>query len=241
MVKYRPKGTLTWTPWVFSGTGIMTTINSLTNGVTYEFEVSALNSSPADIGLGQGQGPFGVTTAATPAKPLSLAYPTPIEAFVGSPQTINPAVANLAGTPSYSGTMPTGMTLNPSTGVISVTTSAVAGSYPVTIQLSQSGPPDQTTTASLTINVIAVPPKLQLIYPDLLNVSVGSGPYSLVPSFSGFSGQPTFTLEDGSLPAGLSLDPSTGIISGTPTTATSGVFTPTIRAEYSGQTPEQIW
>ncbi len=238
VVKYRPQGTATWTPWVFSGAGTTTTINSLTNGVTYEFEVSALNSSSADIGLGQGQGPFGVTTV-TPAKPLSLAYPTPIEAFEGFPQTINPAVANLAGTPNYTGTMPTGMTLNPSTGVITVTTSAVAGSYPVTIQLSKSGPPAQTINANLIINVLTVAPKLQLIYPDLLNVPVGSGPYSLVPSTTGFTGPITYSITGGSLPPGLNLDTGTGIISGTPTTATSSVFTPTIAA--SAQVGTEFW
>jgi hypothetical protein len=245
VVKYRQQGTATWTPWVYSGTGTTTTINSLTNGVTYELEVSALNGSPANIGLGQGQGPFGVTTG-TPAKPLSLAYPTPIDAFESVPpssQTINPAVSNLLGTPTYTligGTLPNGMTLNANTGVISGTPAAGSGSpapgtpYPVTIQISQSGPPAQTTSASLTINVITVSPKLQLIYPDLLNVPVGSGPYSLVPSTTGFTGPIAYSLTGGSLPPGLTLNPTTGVISGTPTTATSGVFTPTIAASAQG-------
>jgi hypothetical protein len=246
VVKYRQQGSPTWTSWVFSGTGTSTTINSLMNGATYEFEVSALNGSPADIGLGQGQGYFGVTSA-TPAKPLGLAYPTPIEAYQGFPQTISPALSNLLGTPTYSlfsGSLPSGMSLNPD-GTISGTPGAGSGSaigipYTVTIQLSQSGPPTQTITASLTITVVTVPPALQLIYPDLLNVPVGSGPYSLSPSTTGFTGPITYSVVDGSLPPGLSLDPVTGIISGTPITATSGVFTPTIRAEYPGQNPAQI-
>lgn len=246
VVKYRQQGSLTWTSWVFSGTGTSTTINSLVNGVTYEFEVSALNSSPADIGLGQGQGSFGVTSA-TPAKPLGLAYPTPIQAYQGFSQTISPALTNLLGTPTYSlvsGLLPNGMSLNPD-GTISGTPGAGSGSvsgtpYLVTIQLSQSGPPAQTITASLTINVITVAPALQLIYPDLLNVPVGSGPYSLAPSTTGFTGPITYSIVDGSLPPGLTLDSVTGIISGTPITATSGVFTPTIKAEYPGQDPAQI-
>ena len=217
------------------------------NGVTYEFEVSALNGSPADIGLGQGQGSFGVTSA-TPAKPLGLAYPTPIEAYQGFPQTIRPALSNLLGTPTYSlvsGSLPSGMSLNPD-GTISGTPSGGTGSaspgtpYLVTVKLIQSGPPAQTITAGLTINVVTVPPALQLIYPDLLNVPVGSGPYNLAPSTTGFTGQITYSIIDGILPAGLTLNSVTGIISGTPITATSGVFTPTIRAEYPGQNPAQI-
>ena len=238
VVKYRPQGTATWTPWVYSGTGTTTTISSLTNGVTYEFEVSALNGSPAEIGLGQGQGPFGVT-ADTPAKPLSLAYPTPIDAYVGFAQDINPAVANLLGTPTFSGTLPTGMTLDPATGIIAVGVGTVAGTYPVTIQLSQSGPPAQTTSATLTINVLNLSPKLQLIYPDLLNVPVGSGPYNLVPSTTGFTGPITYSITGGTLPPGLTLNTTTGVISGTPTTATSSVFTPTIAASAQGGT--EFW
>jgi len=220
----------------------------MVNGVTYEFEVSALNSSPADIGLGQGEGSFGVTSA-TPAKPLSLAYPTPINAYVGFSQTIRPALSNLLGTPTYSlvsGSLPSGMSLNPADGTISGTPSGGASASPgtpylVTVQLIQSGPPAQTITAGLTINVVTVLPALQLIYPDLLNVPVGSGPYSLAPSTTGFTGPITYSIVDGSLPAGLTLNSVTGIISGTPITATSRVFTPTIRAEYPGQTPAQIW
>ncbi len=247
VVKYRQLGSPTWTSWVFSGTGTSTTVNSLVNGVTYQFEVSALNNSPADIGLGQGQGSFGMTSA-TPAKPLGLAYPTPIQAYQGFPQTISPALTNLLGTPTYSlvsGSLPNGMSLNPD-GTISGTPSAGTGSsspgtpYFVTIQLSQSGPPTQTITANLTISVVTVPPTLQLIYPDLLNVPVGSGPYSLVPSTTGFTGPITYSIVDGILPPGLTLDSVTGIISGTPITATSGVFTPTIKAEYPGQDPLQI-
>ena len=240
VVKYRQQGAASWASWAYSGTGTSTAISSLTNGVNYECEVSALNSSPANIGLGQGQGAFGSATA-TPSKPLILAYPDPIQAFNTFAQTINPALSNLLGTPTYSllsGTLPGAMTLNPNTGVISgVPAGGSAGGTPfsITVQLSQSGPPAQTTTAALTINVLSLPPSLQLIYPDLLNVPVGSGPYSLAPSVSGFTGPITYSVvAPDVLPAGLILNSSTGIISGSPTTATSGVVTPTIRAEAQG-------
>jgi hypothetical protein len=41
-------------------------------------------------------------------------------------------------------------------------------------------------------------------------------PFSLAPTLSGFSA-PSFSLLSGSLPAGLTLNPATGVISGTPT------------------------
>jgi hypothetical protein len=181
-----------------------------------------------------------ITLTVIPDKPLSLAYPTPITANTTGPtQTINPALANLTGTPTYtvlSGALPSGMTLDPATGVISGIPTGPAGPYSATIQLTETGTPGQTTTAALTINVVGAPPTPQLIYPDLLNVPVGSGPYSLAPSTTGFTGPITFSLVDGSLPPGLSLNPATGIVSGTPTTATSGVLTPTISASAQGGT-----
>ncbi len=235
LVMYREVGSPTW---IEHGKGFLppitsTVVSNLKNGVPYEFKVIAWSyiagSDPNKEGL----------VSATPSKPLNLAYPTPINVYKGFPQTINPATANLLGNPTFSGALPTGMTLDPTTGAISVGAGTVPGNYAVTIQLSQSGPLAQTTSANLMITVIDVPQKLQLIYPDLLNVPAGSGPYTLAPSATGFTGPISYSIVDGSLAPGLTLDPSTGIISGTPTTATSGVFTPTIRA--SAQNGSEIW
>jgi hypothetical protein len=101
---------------------------------------------------------------------------------------------NLTGTPLYAafGSLPSGITHNSGTGVITVSAAAGAGSYPLSFLLRATGPPVQVARATLTVNVVASPPDLQLIYPDLIGVPVGSGPYSLPPTFRGFTGQPTF-------------------------------------------------
>lgn len=235
LVKYRVVGSPSWTPWVVVGTATTTTIHSLTNGVTYEFEVSALNSSPDDVGQGSGQGSYGFASA-TPFKVLGLAYPSAVDAFVSFNQVINPSVVNLAGAPAFSivsGSVPPGMALDPVTGVLSGAPTTV-GVYSISVRLDQAGPPTAFATASTSINVQAIAPSLSLSYPDLLNVNVGSGPYVLAPNVSGFTGVVSYSVIAGSLPAGLSLNTATGVISGTPSTATSGVFTPTIRAEAQG-------
>ncbi|HWV57744.1 MAG TPA: putative Ig domain-containing protein [Longimicrobiales bacterium] len=64
-----------------------------------------------------------------------------------------------------------------------------------------------------------------------------SQPYSAQLAVSGGSGLPAWSIVEGSLPAGLTLNASTGAITGTPTTA--GNFQFTVRATGGGQTVER--
>lgn len=115
-----------------------------------------------------------------------------------------------------SGTMPPGLKLDHN-GNLTGGANAL-GTYQVTIQAQDSFSPPDTITEPLTITV--VPPQL----------SVGSTvPSRLIVNrpFSGrliaMGGTPpySFSLVPNTLPAGLSLDTSTGILSGTPTTLNS--------------------
>lgn len=77
-------------------------------------------------------------------------------------------------------------------------------------------------------NIPYIPPALRVVGGVAVPLSISGTPtttaqigtaYSFSPTASGGSGTKTFSLQSGTLPAGLSLNTSTGAITGTPTTA----------------------
>ena len=136
------------------------------------------------------------------------------------------------GTPSptfstFSGSLPTGLTLNASTGVLSGTPTT-GGSFTFVVRATNSGGSDD--SAPITVAVAAAP--------SLVNESPpASGTpgtaYSYTFTATG-SPSPTFSTFSGSLPTGLTLNASTGVLSGTPTAV--GSFTFVVRATNAAGT-----
>ncbi len=119
------------------------------------------------------------------------------------------------------GSLGAGLTLNAATGVISGMPTT-AGTRNFTIRTQDSGGAVGTRAYSITINAaIAVNPA------SLPGGTVSVG-YSQSVTASGGSGTFTYTISAGALPAGLTLNASNGLISGTP--ATTGPNSFTIRA-----------
>ncbi len=159
----------------------------------------------------------------TNTPPLTLACP-PGTPQVGVPY--NSALVATGGVPPYtfsiiSGSLPPGLTLNPSTGAITGTPTTF-GSYSFTAQVVDSTG-SKAGTATTTCSLIVTPPAIHLTCPaGTAQVGV---PYSS--SLVATGGEPpyTFSIITGSLPPGLVLNPSTGAISGTPTTYGTYTFT----------------
>ncbi len=86
-------------------------------------------------------------------------------------------------------------------------------------------PRDRAPTASRSIAAISVNPA------SLPNGTVGTA-YSQTVTATGGSGSYTYSVSAGALPAGLTLNASSGVISGTPTTAAASSFT--VRATDGG-------
>ena len=136
-------------------------------------------------------------------------------------------LAATGGTGAYmwqltAGTLPAGLSLNGATGLISGTPSTPVVNTPLTFKVADSGSPVQTASQSFTLT----------IQPATLVVTTSSLPngqaltsYSQTLAATGGTGAYTWQLTAGTLPTGLSLNASSGLISGTPavpTTATLG-------------------
>ncbi|WP_406694504.1 putative Ig domain-containing protein [Singulisphaera sp. Ch08] len=123
------------------------------------------------------------------------------------------------------GTLPTGLAFNPITGQLAGTPTITGESFDFTIIATDSGgSQDAHQYQGVVHAAIALSPA------TLPSLTVGS-PFRLIETAVGGSGGPyRFTVTAGALPAGLTLDPSTGLFSGAPTAAGEYAFTVTATA-----------
>ncbi len=113
-----------------------------------------------------------------------------------------------------SGSLPPGLTLNPSTGAITGV-ATTQGNYTFTVKVVDSY--GNSATANCSINVTP-PGTISLSCPHNSSATVGQ-PYNDSLTVAGGESPYTFSIVSGSLPPGLTLNPSTGAITGTPTTS----------------------
>jgi hypothetical protein len=156
-----------------------------------------------------------ILTTSLPAGTLNVVYPT---------QTLTAG----GGQPPYRwivvttgpGNLPPGLTLDGVFGRISGTPTA-SGTFPFELMVTDNNANTATGTLSITVggNIVITPATLP-------NASVNTA-YSQTLSATGGTAPYTWTVSAGSLPVGLTLGASTGIISGTPTLPGSATFTVT--------------
>ncbi len=159
--------------------------------------------------------------------PSSLSYTSPNVYTNGTAITaLSPAITGLVASYSVSPSLPTGLSLHTTTGVISGTPTAITSIEEYTVTATNTG---GSTTSGVVITVNAVAPS-SLSYTSPNVYTNGTAITSLSPSVTGtvvsYSVSP-------SLPTGLSFNTSTGVISGTPTVNT-GIATYTVTATNTG-------
>ncbi|UQZ84180.1 Endo-1,4-beta-xylanase A precursor [Paenibacillus konkukensis] len=153
--------------------------------------------------------PLTIETASLPEATVRTAYSQTLRAAGGS------------GTYTWSvttGSLPAGLTLDGATGELAGTPGA-DGTFPITVKVT-----DGSGVTALQALMLKVNPELMLNATSLPEGTVGEAYPEQTFSAAGGNGVYTWSIA-GDLPAGLSFDPATAKVSGTPAAAGTGSFT----------------
>jgi len=166
--------------------------------------------------------PLSITTTSLPGATVSVAYSQTLGVSGG----VTPYTWSLS-----AGSLPAGLSFDAAGAVISGTPTAT-GASSFTVRVVDGNSPASTATKALSIAVSALP--LQITTPWLRDGYQGTRFSQHLVSKDGV--QPaTWSVVGGALPAGLSLNTSTGEISGTPSATGASSFT--VRATDSQSSP----
>ncbi|HEX5423161.1 MAG TPA: putative Ig domain-containing protein [Candidatus Acidoferrales bacterium] len=174
-----------------------------------------------------GSGSLAVSTATLPGGTVGTAYSATLQASGGT----TPYAWSVS-----SGTLPAGLSLNATSGAISGTPTS-SGTSTFTIQVADAN--SGTATKSLSIAVAAAGQTLSVSTTSLAAGTVGTA-YSATLQASGGTTPYSWGVSSGSLPAGLTLNASSGAISGTPTASGSSNFTVQVKDANSATATKSL-
>jgi len=214
-----------------ASTGQMSGIPTQAGTITISIQVNDSSATPHTanktftVTISAASSTVSVTTASLANGQVGAAY--------------SATVAATGGTTPYSwsissGSLPTSLSLNSSSGQITGTPGA-AGSFTFTLQVKDSSSTPQTANKSFTVNISAASSTVSITTSSLANGQVGTA-YSATVAASGGATPYSWSISSGPLPTGLSLNSSGGQITGTPGAA--GSFTFTVQVKDSSATPQ---
>ncbi|MGA2835658.1 MAG: putative Ig domain-containing protein [Acidimicrobiales bacterium] len=195
-----------------TSTATSATVTGLTNGTRYTFEVYATNSG--------GTGPASAPSAGVTPEGPSITSSAFGGGEVAVAYTGTPAVSGGTGTDTWSvvgGSLPAGLSLDAGTGALSGTPTT-PGTSAFNLVVTDGVGGSATQAESMTISSAPA-----ITSPALSAGEVGVA-YLGTPTVSGGTGPDTWSVTDGTLPAGLSLDTSTGAVTGTPGASGTSTF-----------------
>ncbi len=210
------------------------TLTGLTAGASYTFQVAAVNAlgtganSPASAAVVPYALPAAPTITAVSAGSNAATLSWTAPANNGSAITSYLVTPYIAGVAQPSRNFPASPTTQTITGLAAGTTYT----FRVAATNAAGTGPASAASSPVTVNAppaLAFPPpplgEVGVVYSDQLTVTGGTAPF-------------VWSISVGALPPGLTLNPATGLLSGTPTTA--GTFPFTVRVvDSSGQSATQ--
>ncbi len=199
-----------------SSTGLIS--GTPTAAGTFSFTATVADAgSPAQVksvnlSIAVAAAALAITTSSVPSSTQGTAYSNSLSASGGS----TPYSWSIT-----SGSLPAGLSLASSTGLISGTPTAT-GTSSFTATVADAGNPAQTKSANLSI---VVAPAALAITTTSLSGGTANVSFSSSLNATGGTAPYTWSITSGTLPAGLSLAPASGTISGTPTVSGSTSLT----------------
>lgn len=227
-LRYSSNNGATWTevPINPASTATSATVTGLNNGSTYIFQVRAITSNGSTNTNGDWSGSSEPSTLATPYAPTAL-VPTGGDSSVSL--NFSPAASPISPITRYEYSVDNGSTW--------LTTSPALPTSPVTISGLTNG--QQYSVKLRAVNIygagLSAASSNFVTKPTWINSVINSS-FRVGASYSSSVSAQTvitsYSVSSGSLPAGISLNSSSGVLSGTPTTA--GTFNFTLRATNAG-------
>jgi hypothetical protein len=132
--------------------------------------------------------------------------------------------------------LPAGLALGAATGIISGNPTTVGtANFTVTVTDAEGTP--QTASSTFSIAIAAASATLSITTSNLAGGLLGTGPYNQTLQAIGAVLPLSWAVTSGSLPAGLTLNAPTGVISGTPSVLGASAFTVTA-TDSTSPTPQ---
>jgi hypothetical protein len=222
---------------------------SLPSGLTLNTTTGVISGTPTDAssaadfvvtgsnGAGSVMATVNITVTAGLQPPSNLSYSTPVSYPTGSEISPNtPTVTGSVTSWSISPSLPAGLSFSTTTGVISGTPTAVTSAANYTVTASNAA---GSTTATVNITVtLGAPANLSYSNNPNIGYVTGGSFASMTPSSTG--GAVASYSIDMALPSGISLNTTTGVISGSPTAQSSQTTYTVTATNATGSTTAQI-